>query len=155
MVRNVNSTTSSGVMASTQKNSGLTAAATASTTAVMAGFAQTYTPKDSGTLVIIFTGTGTTANAVAQFSVQGAYGTGSAPAQGAATPPAGFIATFGSAKVCRSPGAGVNATYMIIYVLTGLTVGTTYWFDVQYFTSTAADTAALQATDCIIFERPW
>lgn len=88
-----------------------------------------FTPIRSGTLTIIgafrSVGTATSAGAGDDYALY--YGTGAAPANGQSTPWPGATQAFGIS--CSTP-SGVLNMYPMSGMISGLTVGTTYWFDV-------------------------
>jgi hypothetical protein len=102
---------------------------TTSTTGVMAGLAFTVTPGVTGVILVEFWGI-MYSSASSNVSVNMRYGTGAAPANGAAL--AGNVITTNNIT------ALVNVQYTPFHVsgiLSGLTVGTTYWFDLQQWGS--------------------
>jgi hypothetical protein len=101
-------------------------AGTSSTTGVMMGLAILYTPKSTGRVKVTLAGllANNTAGDGATANLQ--YGTGAAPANGAA--PAGTAA--GNVVTETSPAAGQTNAVVLQAVISGLTVGTQYWLDV-------------------------
>jgi hypothetical protein len=119
-------------------------AATASTVnpGVMAGLGVLYTPTGSGSLVITISGGGLTNTAVVNFRVTGYWGTGGAPANGAAVVGTQFaqgVQTFRASAFA----AGSNTAFSTTAKATGLTIGTPIWIDLAFSTLNAADTAQL------------
>jgi hypothetical protein len=113
--------------------------ATASTTLVMMGFGAAatpvlYTPAGSGLVVATFTGFACTNTAVATCTVGARYGTGTAPANGAAVTGSRFGAVGDQGLRFASTIAPVGFTYT---GLLSLTPGTQYWFDAAVSTSVA------------------
>jgi len=139
--------------ATTQYVLNKSAAATASTTLVMAGFALSVTPLLTGKLRITFTGVAQTATGTAAVGILPAYGTpsGSAPSNGAA--PTGT--TVGTQLTVTMAGTAKNSYTGRTIIISGLTVGTSYWIDLQYNTTVGADSATLASFDCIIEEIPY
>ena len=93
-----------------------------------------FTPKYSGNIFITYTIMmgGTTASGIALISSALTYGSGTPPAQGSTyiidyeTPLAGLpvgLAISGNAPWAQNANSGS-------YLITGLTIGTKYWFDV-------------------------
>lgn len=128
-------------------------ASTVSTSLVMMGLAagtgpSVYTPVASTKLRITVTGVVSAATASAGIQFAGRYGTGTAPANGAASTGTAFGA--GAATV-QGP---VNDGLMMVIddVITGLTVGTQIWIDVALKTSNAADAASLVKTGIVVTE---
>jgi hypothetical protein len=79
------------------------------------------------------------------------YGTGSAPANGAASPPTGYIGTIGIV-VPVTFAAAQDIPWSSNGYLTGLTIGTAYWVDVQ-FERTTAGSCALGAASILAVEQ--
>jgi len=120
---------------------GSTTANTSSTTQVMAGLGSNFhiTPLVTGTLQVSIqanlsnTTLGDGANVILR------YGTGTAPANGAAA----VGTTVGNTVSMAASGAGATAPINVSGVVTGLTLGTPYWFDFGYWASTGG-AAAIQ-----------
>ena len=93
----------------------------------MDGQAAAFTPTTSGNVIVIysFQSSNDTANDGGTATV--VYGTGSAPANGASV--TGTVTSIGGGK--NVGNASQSNTITIIGVITGLTVNTAYWFDVQ------------------------
>jgi hypothetical protein len=98
----------------------------------MQGLAGSITPKGSGTVLIIITGTiiaptGTTAGLGIQYQIS--YGTGGAPSN------AGALAGTQIGQVQEYTNAGtvtaadVHIPFCIQAIVAGLTAGTAYWID--------------------------
>lgn len=100
---------------------------TASTTPVMAGAAGSFTPKTSGNVLFMAQMSGSNSTSGDGCSGLLSYGTGTAPANGAAATGTGAGAT----QVSISPSANALEPMTIFGYVTGLTVGTAYWFDVR------------------------
>ncbi len=118
---------------------------TSSATYVMAGMAKSFTPLGTGKIAITVSGTlyNTTAGQGATYRLR--YGTGSAPSSGAAE----TGTAVGTARLITSVGAGGNVGFTIAEVLSGLTVGTAYWFDLEVMTS-GSGAAYLQDGICFM-----
>lgn len=99
-------------------------AATASLTGVMMGLAGSITPRGTG--VILFLASGSAFNTVSTDGVaaQLRYGTGTAPTNGAA-----LTGTAAGAKPTLTTGGAGNG-FALNAIITGLTRGTTYWLDI-------------------------
>lgn len=97
------------------------------------------TPNRSGAVRVTIRGLGQTAVAATTFAIQPYHGTGAAPTNGAAA--------TGTADATQDTYKGVAAAtavqWMFIYTLTGLTLGTQYWFDVSLNTGAGADAASI------------
>lgn len=96
----------------------------------MAGCNQTYTPKKTGSVLVIVTGsmrTNTTGDgglAVLR------YGTGTPPINGAGTTGTPF--TQGPALQGISTATSIYCPFCLAGTVTGLTTGITYWFDLAF-----------------------
>jgi hypothetical protein len=117
-------------------------ATTASLTLVMMGLGSTvtYTPKASGVVLVMATAVVFTATAAVSMTCGGRYGTGAAPANGAAV----TGTRFGAAADSTLEGTSVTAgeAFALAAVL-ALVPGTAYWFDFALDTSVAADVATM------------
>jgi hypothetical protein len=106
-------------------------AGTTNTTGVMLGLGATITPQFSGRLMIFINGnlTNSTAAAGNGAKVQVRYGTGSAPAAGAALTgaPVGSL----QQSVLERATANDLQTFCLQVAVTGLAVGTPVWFDLS------------------------
>ena len=120
---------------------------TTSTTLVMAGYGQTFTPKKTGRVLIILSLNAN--NNTAGDGVQAvlSYGTGTPPAAGAAA--TGTQTSIASDHT--SSTANAAGTMVLAAVLTGLSVGTTYWLDVAYSAITGG-TATIQIAYAVVIE---
>lgn len=106
----------------------LAPAGTTSATGVMMGLGSTYTITPTGTGRVTFTMQCTVANTGVSnnSNVKGYFGTGTAPANGAALIGTAFSNAFTVNTISLAGGvAGVT----ISKVVPGLTLGTAYWFD--------------------------
>jgi hypothetical protein len=100
---------------------------TASTSAVMMGLAGTITPNAGGNVQIMINGDFGNSVATDGGTLQIAYGTGAAPANGAAA--TGTV--LGGVVKATSATAGARVPFCLIGYVTGLLGGTAYWIDVQ------------------------
>ncbi len=106
---------------------------TTSVTGVMMGLAGAITPRVTGRVFIIISGYGANGTANDGFLAQIRYGTGTAPTNGAAatgTAVGNIVRMKGAAG-----GGGLTVTsfpYTCNAIVTGLTVGTAYWVDLQF-----------------------
>ena len=109
------------------------------TSVKMAGLAGAITPLQTGRIFVVISGTmfGTSANATTTNTL--AYGTGTAPANQAASTGtvAGGIATMVTSV---TDGANQKTPFVIHAIITGLTVGTAYWLDLQSASSAGNST---------------
>lgn len=118
-------------------------------TAEMAGLGLTLTPKSTGKVLARISGLAYTATAIANFNVVGRYGTGSAPTAGAAV--AGTLFPQGTLSL-RAPSATTGTFFEAVGVLTGLTVGTAYWFDLAFWSGASGDDATLENITALLQE---
>lgn len=107
------------------------------TTPLMVGLNFAFTPIASGKCFLIVAGIARniTGGAV---TITGYYGTGTAPAAGAVVP--GGATVFGPTQHVVTTSASQQATFIVMQVISGLTVGVPYWFDLAI--STASGTGA-------------
>lgn len=100
----------------------------------MMGLGYTFTPQSSGRLLVVISGSmSITANTGGTINLM--YGTGTAPVRGAAQ------TGTAAAQLQAQPGfASAQVPAPLIAILTGLTIGTAYWFDVWIGTSTGTST---------------
>lgn len=126
-------------------------ATTVSTSAVMAGLAVAATPSTSGKLLVIISGVAGTQTGAVVCTVSARYGTGTAPTNGAAV--TGTASPQGTVQ-CRAPAAATTPAtpFTLMFVVSGLTIGTAYWFDLTYQTSNGADAAVLGSLSFAIIE---
>jgi hypothetical protein len=100
---------------------------TTSTTALMMGLAGTITPQLSGLIKIFINGNGRNGIALDGYITQIRYGTGSAPANGAAL----TGSAVGGLITGISPANSADVGFCLIGELSGLTLATAYWIDVS------------------------
>lgn len=102
---------------------------TASTTLVMAGLAGSFTPATSGNMFLATSWTSSNSAGSDGCAARLAYGTGTAPTNGAAQTGTlvGGAATITTSSVANQFQAGSNVGYV-----TGLTVSTAYWYDLAF-----------------------
>jgi hypothetical protein len=97
----------------------------------MLGYGTTITPARSGTILIMVSGDITHPTAAHGGQVQIAFGTGTIPVNGAAQT---GTTTGGDVKFLNGSGnqaAAGKAPFSLQSIVSGLTVGTTYWVDLQ------------------------
>ncbi len=104
---------------------------TSNTGGVQAGLGLQFTPNTSGVVQVIVQATGKNSSTTVGYgiSVQIDYGTGNPPANGVVAPPAGATAVGWWQTATSSTYQEENAL-AVTYIISGLTPGTTYWFDV-------------------------
>jgi hypothetical protein len=102
------------------------ASSSAVATTQMQGLAIYFTPLNSSRVKLVITGQIAPA-ATTVWNVYPSYGTGTAPANAAAT--AGTQLTYGAGGTAAT-GTQVDS-FSTYNVITGLSVGTTYWFDLE------------------------
>jgi hypothetical protein len=119
-----------------------------STTGVMAGYGASckLTPTYSGRVKVTFSGNGFNTTAGQRFSVRPSFGTGTAPVQGDAA--RGTI--IGQGTDGTSAGASSFVPFSVGGIITGLTPGTNYWFDLDVFVTSSA--GSVQTPSCDAFE---
>jgi hypothetical protein len=100
-------------------------AGTTSATAVMMGLAGSIQPQFNTAVLVAFCGSAANSVAAAGGTVQICWGTGTAPANGAAL----TGTAIGSVQAFTSPSAAGKVPFCLTAVLTGLTAGTAYWID--------------------------
>jgi hypothetical protein len=113
----------------------------------MAGLAVTYTPSTTGRIIILVS-----LNMVNNTSGDGTqaqirYGTGTAPANGAAL----TGTAVGSLLKSRASAASANTPATLVALVTGLAVGTQVWIDVSQAAITGG-TASLTGIYILIME---
>lgn len=101
---------------------------TVSTSFVMLGLARSITPSSTGTVVVVMDGSCANNTLGDGGTYQLAWGTGGAPANGAAA--AGTV--VGPAPRVLFAAANDPDPFSITRVITGLTPGTAYWLDLQF-----------------------
>lgn len=125
-------------------------ATTVSTVPVMMGLGIGYTTvSGTGKLEVHITGMAASLTAAAMVTLSGRYGTGGAPANGVAVTGTQFPTL---ALTLKANGVGSGSFFDLVGLLTGLTPGTTYWFDASYDTSVVADAASISNLGCTIQE---
>jgi hypothetical protein len=107
---------------------------TTSTTGVMAGLAKSFTPTVGTRALIIVSGQATNNTGDAGFKYDLRYGTGAAPANAAALTGTQIGSTITGSAVASGSTNGVPIMPFITHgVITGLTPGTAYWFDLGQY----------------------
>jgi hypothetical protein len=115
---------------------------TTSTVVVFMGLGSTVklTPKFSGRVRIVWNATGQTATGLTFFKVAPAHGIGTPPTNGQS---AGTIIFDLSLKSLQAGAVNEGADFTFSYVLTGLSIGTLYWFDLALATGNSSDLASI------------
>lgn len=114
-----------------------------STTGVMMGFAGSITPAKTGNLMISAYGSFFNNTANRGVRVRARYGTGAAPSFGAAST---GTAIGGNEPQLNNAGANVAAPFALPAIVTGLTVGTAYWIDLEARVITSGTGSILNVT---------
>jgi hypothetical protein len=123
---------------------------TANTAGTMMGLAGTITPKVTGTVALIISGSITTSGGAGDGAkVQIRVGTGSSPANGATA----TGTALGALQTFVSGASGEVVPFSLNVVATGLTVGTAYWIDVT-LQATTGGTASISAVSITALELP-
>jgi len=119
---------------------------TTSATPVMMGLAALITPTSSGRVLVLFSGheSVSMANKVLTTTIQ--WGTGTAPANGAAL--TGTQA--GGTSVLTLQTASSDVTVAIEAIIPSLQAGVTYWFDVTL--ATTGGTATIDSANLVVLE---
>ena len=123
---------------------------TTSASMVMMGCGQTFTPARSGNLFLLFSTRMFSSVVGDELLVQMSYGTGTPPANGAAV--TGTQAGPRMSAIAVSTGGTGAPQDMIPAILTGLSVGTTYWFDAAVQRSAGSGTVGLSQPNFTILE---
>jgi hypothetical protein len=114
------------------------------------GSACAITPLYSTRMYVAFTGWGSNNTNSGGWSVLFAYGTGSAPGNGASA--TGSTATSQvQSQLASGAGSGNSVPFSQIAVLTGLTPSTNYWLDLQ-LESLGGGLVTIQSLTCTAFE---
>jgi hypothetical protein len=123
-------------------------AGTTSTTGVMMGLGSTckITPAVTGRVEITFSGSGSNSTSLAIWQLSAQFGTGAAPANAAA--PAGTL--VGTTSTATAPSASGLSPFYAGGIITGLTLGTALWFDLDLLVS--AGTGTINNVHCTIRE---
>lgn len=125
-------------------------AGTGNTGGVMAGLAGSITPAISGNITLTISGTMQNSTANDGCKIVMLYGTGSAPANGAAV--TGTVAGPPGGQTGHSANATDNVPFSMTAYVTGLTVSTAYWLDLQEGAVTGG-TCSLQNIDIVAIEE--
>jgi hypothetical protein len=127
---------------------------TTSLTQVMMGLGSscTYTPGSSGLVLVVVTFGFYTLTGATSVTLSGQYGTGAAPANGAAVTGTLFGGT--AAETYGGTEFATGSRQMAFTAVLSLTAGTTYWFDVAVATTTGADEAVIQNVSMAFAELP-
>lgn len=112
---------------------------TASSVPVMAGLGILFTPKKTGKMLLNIDGMAASATAVATVTLQGVYGTGTPPVNGAAAVGTAYPQGPFILRATVSATTSGLMQFSLFAVLTGLILGTTYWTDLTMMTGTPAD----------------
>lgn len=129
------------------KNAGaITNAGLGQANAQMFGLAAQFTPASTGKVRVVIEGFFTNLTINDGCGAQGSFGTGVPPVANAAK--VGTL--FGAGNiVCTAAIAGQFYNCTLEDIITGLTLGTTYWFDIQVWAITGGTGEAAQLTATI------
>lgn len=122
---------------------------TTDTTGLMMGLAGAITPR-TGKIVVVISGNGANNTINDGFKVRIRYGTGTAPANGAALT---GTAVGTTAEGTNDIAANAKSPFTVVSVITGLTAGTAYWLDVQLAAVTGG-TAAITEVNVAAWDIP-
>ena len=123
---------------------------TTSTTEVMLGLGILITPRSTGTIRFDIRGGAGQQTAAAYMTCTPRYGTGSAPANGGVA--AGTTMGPKLTVQLTSVTTGENVPFSILAEVSGLAIGTQYWFDLSYATGISSDAAQLGALSYVVEE---
>ena len=127
-------------------------AGTVSTTQVMMGLGITYTPASSGLVLAMIAFGFYTLTAATSVVLSAQYGTGAAPANGAAV--TGTLFGGNAAETYAGSEFATSSRPIAFMALLSLSAGTAYWFDVAVATTAAADEAVIQNVSAVVAELP-
>jgi hypothetical protein len=137
--------------ATTQGTIVASTAGTTSTSGVMGGIPGSITPSTTGRVLFIISGYfSSTASLAFAAIISMRYGTGTAPSHGAA--PTGTAIPNCPNAYAHAPTANGLTPFSLAVTITGLTVGTTYWLDVVYGSSSTGSTAKLNTVSLCAIE---
>ncbi|MEM3845775.1 MAG: hypothetical protein QXU98_08740 [Candidatus Parvarchaeota archaeon] len=119
---------------------------TTSTSPVQMGLGVGYIPSITGRLLILIFGEASNNTAGDGATVQLSYGTGVAPSNGASA----TGTAVGSKISITSNAANQTVPFALGYILTGLAIGTNYWFDLQVAAVTGGTASVSNLTVLII-----
>jgi hypothetical protein len=125
---------------------------TESTTLVMCGIGQPFTPSGSGIVLVVATGGVINSTSGANTEVIGRYGTGTAPANGAAV--TGTAWGAGATPTWTGPGATTKQDAFALTDILTLTPGTAYWFDLAQASTSGSVTSGVQNVKIVLVELP-
>jgi hypothetical protein len=86
--------------------------------------------------------------------LSGRYGTGTAPANAAAVSGTRWGTGGSDASINSARSISAPAPFSLTQVITGLTAGTAYWFDLTTSTGTPADLATITNVEMTFVELP-
>lgn len=121
---------------------------TTSTSLVMVGLENYYTPSLAGTLLIAYNVILSSTVLAAQINIGLYYGTGTAPSSGSAV--TGF--SICNLQAAGFTATGIDATVAITCIDTGFGINTQYWFDLAVETTTSGATANVNDISMSIME---
>lgn len=157
IARWVNSTQIEGVSYGTQQLISASQHATpanpggsANTSGLMMGLGGTckVTPATSGRVRFSIIGNVTNNNPNKTSTVQGRYGTGTAPNEGAAL----TVTLFNNGVVWATPSGSYYAPFAIEGIISGLSVGTQVWYDASVATNDSGTTSSIANLTCLAQE---
>jgi hypothetical protein len=117
---------------------GAVGAAITNTSPLHMGYGIRFTPVTTGKVLVIFTGSHSNTTVATYMQVIIRFGIGASPARGAAL--AGNQSGQYATASVNGTGNGGYATLACSTVITGLAIGTDYWFDVQAMVSGGSGT---------------
>ncbi len=123
---------------------------TTSSSGVMMGLAIAFTPKYSGTVCVMLTGTTANDTIAKGTKINIRYGTGTATTNGASLTGTQLSGTY--TYITNEPAANYQFPYGLAGIITGLNIGTAYWFDIELTQFGGGGTASVFNTNFSIEE---
>lgn len=121
-------------------------AGTSNTTGVMMGLAQSFTPTATTRIIIVISGNMANSSGSATSKAQIRYGTGAAPANGAA-----LTGTAAGGLIIGAPIGATAQGFSLNAIVTGLTLNTAYWVDIS-LAANSSGTASVSNLSVSIME---
>lgn len=118
---------------------------TSSTTGVMMGLAQSFTPTATTRLLVIISGNMANSSGSGAAKMQIRYGTGAAPSNGAA-----ITGTAAGGLLMGAPIGSTGQGFCSNAIITGLSLNTAYWFDISLAAVTTGTASATELSVSIL-----
>jgi hypothetical protein len=149
----VSATTIKGVTYANFNTVNLGAYTTTSLTGIMAGLAALITPTATGKLNITIYGTGRNDTASQGALLQMRYGTGTAPANGAAPTVGTAMGSLCNIGLAGNP-ANMRVPFSMTAIVTGLALNTAVWMDISLAVTPSSGTVTLSNIGVAVNEIP-